>query len=77
MKHFINLSSRVINKLHIIEIIKLPNKYKIHMSNNRIDGFLWFACGGLDTTRNIIEICNEKYKKDYEIITDLIKTLEN
>lgn len=73
MKHFINLITRVINKLHIIEIIKYPNKYEIHMSNNRIDGFLLFSSGGVDTKNNIIEICNTKNKQDYETITELLK----
>jgi hypothetical protein len=73
MKNFINLTSRVINKLHIIEIIKKPNKYDIHMSNNSYDGFILFSTGGLDTKHNIIEICNKKDKQDYETISDLIK----
>ena len=73
MKHFINLTSRVINKLHIIEIIKHPNKYEIHMSNNSIDGFLLFSSGGLNTTNNIIEVCNTNDKQDYETITELLK----
>ncbi len=73
MKHFINLTTRVINKLHIIEIIKHPNKYEIHMSNNRIDGFLLFSSGSVDTKNNIIEICNTKNKQDYETITELLK----
>ena len=72
MKHFINLSSRVINKLHIIQIIKQPNKYNIHMSDNSIDGFLFCTYGNLHTNHNIIEICKEKDKKDYETITDLL-----
>ena len=33
MKQFINLTSLILNKSHIIEIIKQPNKYFIHMSN--------------------------------------------
>ena len=74
MKHFINLTSRVINKLHIIEIIKHPNKYVIHMSNNSIDGFLFFTSGTLHTNQNIIEICNIKNKQDYETITELLKS---
>ena len=28
MNHFINLTTRVINKAHIVEIIKQPNKNK-------------------------------------------------
>lgn len=63
----------VINKLHIIEIIKKPNKYEIHMSNNSIEGFWLFSSGGLDTNRNIIAICDKKDKQDYETIRDLIK----
>lgn len=74
MKHFINLTTRVINKLHIIEIIKHPNKYEIHMSNNSIDGFLLFSSGSIDTKNNIIEVCNTKNKQDYETITELLKS---
>jgi len=74
MKHFINLTSRVINKLHIIEIIKQPSKYEIHMSNNSINGIMLFSSGNLRTHINIIEICEKKDKQDYDTITDLIKT---
>ena len=73
MKHFINLTSRVINKLHIIEIKIIPNKYEIHMSNSRINGLFMFYAGGFDTCHNIIEICNKNDKQDYETITELIK----
>jgi len=73
MKNFIHLTSRVINKLHIIEIIKNPNKYEIYMSNYNVDGFLWFGSGSLYTKPNIIEICNTKDKQDYETITHFIQ----
>ena len=72
MRHFINLTSRVINKLHIIEIIKQPNSYEIHMSNNKIDSFFIIGSGGATTISNIIEICEKKNKQDYDTITDLI-----
>ena len=73
MKSFINLTSRVINKLHIIEIIKKPRKYYIHMSNINMDGYILFSNGVLGTNKNIIEICKKNNKKDYDTITDLIK----
>ena len=76
MKHFVNLTSRVINKLHIIEIIKQPNMYGIHMSNKSIAGPLFFASGYLETTDNIIYLCEKKNKQDYDTITDLIKQLD-
>ena len=75
MKHFINLTSRVINKLHIIQIIKQPNRYDIHMSNNSINVFCFFASGNIETHRNIIEICQQKDKQDYDTITELIKNI--
>ena len=80
MKHFIKLTSTVINKFHIIEIIKKPNKYYIHMSNNNINGningYMLAGSGNinghLDIKHNIIEICETYNKKDYDTITDLI-----
>ena len=73
MNHFLKLTTRVINKAHIVEIIKQPNKYEIHMSNSSIHGFLLFSSGSLETNHNIIQICNQKDKQDYETITKLIK----
>ena len=76
MKHFINLTSHVINKLHIIEIIKTPSKYSIYMINNTIDGFCLFSSGTIFSTYNIIEICEKKNKLDYDTITDLINKID-
>jgi len=73
MKHFINLSSRVINKLHIIEIIKQPNMYEIHLNKYHIDGFGVLGCGVVEAVHRIITICENKNKKDYDIITNLLK----
>lgn len=68
MKHFINLTSRVINKLHITEIRKKPSKFYIYMNNNCIDGFL--------QNNIIIEICKKNDKLDYDTITNLIKKIK-
>ena len=73
MKHFIHLSTRIINKLHIIEIIKKPTKYFIYMSNSNIGGFSLFSLGILGTNKNIIEICEINNKHDYDTITDSLK----
>jgi hypothetical protein len=73
MNYFLNLTTRVINKAHIVEIIKQPNKYEIHMSNHSINGILFCSSGFVNTNHNIIQICNEKDKEDYETITKLIK----
>jgi len=75
MKHFINLTSRIINKQHIIEIVKSPSKYYIYMSNNNLSGFTLFSVGSLSTNYNSIEICEKNNKQDYDIITDLINKI--
>lgn len=74
MKHyFIHLTTRVINKLHIIEIVKKPNKYEIHMTPNKIDGVLFCGSGFVSTNSNIIKICENINKDDYDIVTDLLE----
>lgn len=72
MSLFIHLSSRVINKLHIVEIIKNPSKYLIHMSNS-CDGYLIVGGGAVHSRSNIIEICKTKNRQDYDNITNWIK----
>ena len=72
MSLFIHLSSRVINKLHIVEIIKNPSKYLIHMSNS-CDGYLIVGGGAVHSRSNIIEICKTKNRQDYDNITQWIK----
>ena len=64
MKHFINLTFTVLNKFHIVEIIKKPSKYFIHMSNYRNTA--------INSKCNIIEICETKNTQDYRKINDWI-----
>ena len=74
MRAFIRLSSRVINKIHIIEIIKRPNKYEIHMTNYKLDSLFIMSSGTINTISNIIEVCELEDKEDYNIITELIES---
>jgi len=74
MKNFINLTSRVINKLHIIEIIKTPNNYTIRMSNSDLNGFLVCGTGSIGSNSNFIEINEKDNKQDYDTITNLLNT---
>jgi hypothetical protein len=75
MKTFINLSSVVINKLHITEIVKKPGMYHIYVNNSNINGKYIFSFGRITTIHNIVEICESKNKKDYKIVTDMINGL--
>lgn len=76
MKHFINLTSCVINKLHIIEIVKKTSMYNIHMSNNGSSGLILFSAGFVSNVNNIIEVCEKKNKQDYDTITELIQKIK-
>ena len=73
MPHFINLSTRVINKLHIVEIVKHPSKYYIYTLNTCVDGFMVLGTGYADTNRNVIEICKDT--PDWTKIANWIETL--
>jgi len=73
MKQFIKLTSLILNKSHIIAIVTQPNKYFIHMSNNRLYGEFVLANGSVSTEQNIIEICEQNNNRDYHIIKDLLE----
>ena len=85
MNNFIKLSSSVINKSHIIEIIHKPaidvihksSKYYLYMSNNIINGFFFNTTGtGVSANTNVIKICEKYDKQDYDIITNFIKEIK-
>ena len=74
--HFLKLSTNVINKLHNIQITKYPSKYYIYTSINDIGGFIFFSFGNLSTGNNYIEICEEKNKQDYDIVTNFMNEIK-
>ena len=87
MKHFINLTSRVINKLHIIRsrvinklhiirIEKEPSKYTLYLAHKNIDGWMFCGSGSVVTSSNNIEICEKKDKEDYDKITEIINKIK-
>ena len=73
---FINLSSIIINKLHIVAIIKKPNEYFMHINNfhnkSLVIGNLVAYNETIPNSYNIIKICKIKNDKDYKIIEKLI-----
>jgi hypothetical protein len=73
----LNLTSRVINKRHIIEIVKNPGKFQIYMTNNHIDGYIMFGSSRLTVTQNMIEICEKTNKPDYDIVNRFIASPSN
>jgi hypothetical protein len=77
MTFFIKLTSRLINKSHIIEIVQSPRQYNLFITNHNINGF-WVMpfFGVLTTSGNNIKICETENKQDYDIITEFIKEIK-
>ena len=75
MNNFIKLTSMVINKLHITQIIQKQSKYYVYMSSNYISGYVIFTSGILGSKYYMIEICETKNKQDYNIITEFINRI--
>ena len=76
MNRFIKLSSMVINKLHITQIIQKNCKYYISMTSNNINAIMYLSSGNISSTCDIIEICETRNKQDYDILTDFIKKIK-
>ena len=68
----LNLTNRAINKRHIIEIIKKPEKYYIHMVNFSFEHNILLGSGGGSTDQNIIEVCKKENEGDYNKVTRFI-----
>lgn len=74
MSNFIKLTSTVINKLHITKIIHHQNTYRLFLINNHFHGFNFGAIGYF-YSKNMIELCETKNKKDYDTIKYFIDNL--
>ena len=78
MVRFIKLMNLLVNTSQIIKIKSCQNKYYIHMNNNKnINGFIIISVGALNTTDNIIEVCEKEDPVDYQIITQWIYKIQN
>jgi hypothetical protein len=70
MTNFLNLTGmgKILNKLHVVEIVHRPSMYEIRMTNSHFNGMwiVWF--GNLTSTQHTIEICEKKNPADYEIV---------
>ena len=73
--NFIKLTSTVINKLHIAQIVSSTSKYHIYMNTTPVSGYNLFLFGNISRYHNMIEVCEKKNKVDYYIIKEFIKQL--
>jgi hypothetical protein len=82
MSRFLKLSFGIINKSHIIKIIKEPlcinhSKYVIHLTDTEMFGTMIVGSGIVSSSKNYFEICQETQKRDYQVISDFIERVDN
>jgi hypothetical protein len=76
MNSFLRLTKHVVNTRYISFIDIEPNKYKINMQTNTGSGYWIFGGGSYRTHEAQIEVCKERDKVDYEIVTNWLKRVE-
>lgn len=69
---FIKLSWVVINTAKITSIRTYNNKYYINLLHTDTNGFYFGIFGSMSSVNNRIELCKEKDKDDYAIMTNWI-----
>jgi hypothetical protein len=70
MRNFIKITSRVINKRYIVEIIKREGRYSIYIDNrSKKDKFI-LSKENMGRGENIIEVNDIDNKEDYDNITN-------
>jgi hypothetical protein len=69
---FIKLSTVVINPSKITSIRMVQNKYYINVLHTSFAGIHMTFFGSIGTYENRFEVCKEKDKEDYRIMTNWI-----
>jgi len=68
MTRFLKLTNIIINTAKIVTIDVLPTKYTIRMSDQKIDGWLLFTSGSVESINTKIEVCENKDPIDYQLV---------
>ena len=75
-RQFIKFSSVILNTAKISHIEIHPNKYSIHIIDDKVDGFWLFTSGYLKSNRDkTMEICKETYPTDYQKLTEWLNKI--
>jgi hypothetical protein len=75
MSKFIKFTNIIVNTSKIIKIETFPNKYHMHISNKKIDGWIIFSSGAVETIDDFIEICQTEHPLDYHILSEWIRKI--
>ena len=75
MTPFLRLTTRVINPIHIVQIVTTPTSYQIHMTSQKTVGIFLFSSGSFSSHPRTIEICKTKQTSDYDAVTRFLGSL--
>ena len=75
MSMFLKFSFIIINLSHIKHIDIHPDKYDIHLSDNKLKGYFFLKNGYLFSKSNEIEISKITHPYDYIKMTNFIEKL--
>ena len=79
MTKFLKLTNFILNANDIYKITIKPNKYFIHLSYKKMDGFLWsvggFGLGNFSSFTEDFEVCEIKHSTDYKLVTEWINKI--
>ena len=75
MKPFLQLTTRVINASHIVQIMTTPTSYCIHLTAQKTSGVFLFSSGSLSSSPDTIQICKTKQPSDYDAVTRFLGSL--
>ena len=69
---FIKLSNTIINSSKITSVRMFSNKYYINVLHTSVNGIYFGFFGNICSSENRFEVCKEKNKDDYTIMTNWI-----
>ncbi len=69
---FIKLSNTIINSSKITSVRMFNNKYYINVLHTSVNGLYFGFFGNIGSSENRFEVCKEKDKDDYTIMTNWI-----
>jgi hypothetical protein len=72
MVKFLRLSSIIINTAKIVTIDILPKKYTVRMCDQKIDGWILFTSGSVDSKNTTIDVCENDHPDDYQTVKEWV-----
>lgn len=81
--NYIKLGKSMINLYYVSAIVKqsgrttlfgnkIPEKYKIYLSTNKISGFSFFGSGFVESENRVFNVCSKDDPEEFKTLEDFI-----